>query len=121
MRTVKAIDLARDLGIPRSTMARWCSKRSDLAFKRNGQWYVRVDALADCDGVGGLIGAQLVARDRHRWIPLREIAARLPINPRTLRRWARKGSGAFKRIGRNWNVDPAELAEIAGVDLTGLI
>lgn len=115
MQTVRAIDLARDLGIPRRTMSRLCSRRPDLAVMRDGEWFVRVDALGNCDGIGGTIGALLLARDPHRWVRIGEIAARFGVHRRTLARWARAGEIPARRIGRNWYVDTAEIEGLAAM------
>lgn len=103
MRVVKAADLARNLGISRRTVADWCKKRPDLAIKRAGSYWIRLDALANSQGLD-LVQAFMLAHTKQHWIKAIDIAKNSNIPRRTIAHWCKTRPHLAKRIGRNWYI-----------------
>lgn len=102
MRTIKAIELAKTLGIARRTVAGWCAADPKLAFKRNGVYYIRVSELARRPGFD-LVSALTLTNSR--WIKAISLAAVARRPRRTIANWCANRPRFAKRVGRVWYVD----------------
>jgi hypothetical protein len=106
MKAVKAIELARTLGISRRTMSGWCRADPALAYKKEGVYWIRLERLAQKPGldiVSVLTGTQ------NRWIKAIDLARWAGIPRETVAYWCRKRPRFAKRIGRLWYVSLDEL------------
>lgn len=98
--------MARQLGIPRYTMRDICQRDSNLAFKRNGIYYIRLAELAKRPGFD-LVGALLAPHSK--WIKAVVLARISGIPERTMRSWCATRPNFAKRLGSMWYVDLALL------------
>lgn len=55
-----------------------------------------------------------------RWLPLADVARRTGRNQELLRRWCAAGRIRCQRLGRDWMIDPADLAQIEGMPRRGV-
>lgn len=102
MRAIKAIELSKSLGIPRRTIAGWCQAQPELAFKRNGIYYIRVSELAKKPGFD-MISALMLGSAK--WIRATDLALVSGRSRRTISYWCATRSRFAKRIGRSWFID----------------
>jgi len=79
----------------------------------DGAWYVSIDELAKCDGIGGLTGALLLMNGPPRkWqeaVPL--VTGALGVSSRTVEEWCQNRQGFAKRLGDVWYIDLEEMKE----------
>lgn len=102
MKSIKAIELSRTLGISRRTVSGWCKSDPRLAYKRNGIYYIRVSELAKRPGFD-LISALTLTSSK--WIKAIDLAAVAGRPRRTLAHWCVRKQAFAKRVGRVWYVD----------------
>lgn len=106
MKVMKARELARQLGIPRRTMTKWCQDDPSLAFKDGRVWMIRLDALAGRPGIDLVTAYTLPTA---RWIKATALAERAGISRKTVGNWCRDRPGFAKRIGADWYLDLDQL------------
>jgi hypothetical protein len=102
VRVKQATVLARELGIPRRTMALWCKKDPELAYKIGRIYWVRLERFAGRPGVG-LIDALTLGSSR--WMKAADLARLSEISRKTIGNWCRNRPGFAKRLGSDWYVD----------------
>ncbi len=102
MRSIRAIELAKQLGLARQTIWDICENDSRLAFKRNGSYYIRISELAKKPGFD-LVGA--ILSPHGKWIKAVELAKKYGVPRRTMSNWCLTRPNFAKRIGRIWYVD----------------
>lgn len=102
MRTIKATDLARRLGISRRTMSWICKKDTALAFKKQGVYFIRLTELAKRPGFT-LISALMIPHSR--WIKATDLARISGVPLQTMNTWCRNRPNFAKRISNTWYVD----------------
>jgi len=102
MRTIRATELARQLGISRRTMSDICKNDPGLAFKRNRAYYIRLTELAKRPGFD-IIDALLAPHGS--WIKAVKLAKMAGIPRKTMSTWCRTRPNFAKRIWRIWYVD----------------
>ncbi len=103
MRTIRAIDLARTLGISRRTVSAWCKNDAALAYKNaKGVYYIRVSELAKRPGFD-LISALTI--ESSKWIKAVDLACISGRSRRTISYWCLTRPRFAKRIKRCWYLD----------------
>lgn len=102
MRLIKAVDLAKQLGISTNTMRRMCAKDPSIAIKRKGVYYICLENLATKPGFD-LVGALLLPTKR--WVKAIEVARKAGISRKTVSNWCRTRQRFACRIGRIWYID----------------
>lgn len=105
-RALKSIEIARQLGISPRTMSELCRKDPALAFKRKGDWYVRIEELAKRPGFDLVQALMLTSA---RWIKSTDLARLTGWSRRTVVRWCATRRNYAKRIGRTWYVDLSQV------------
>jgi hypothetical protein len=106
MRLVKARELARSLGIPIRTMSYMCKTDPEIAIKRDGVYYVKLDKLAERPGFD-LITAMLLPTQR--WVRAIDVAKFAHRSRKTMNNWCRSRPRFAMRIGRIWYINLEEL------------
>ncbi len=106
MRTIKATDLARQLGISVRSMCYICKNDPTLAFKRNRTYFIRLSELAKRPGFD-LVDALLVPHGV--WIKAIALAKMAGISRRTMSSWCKTRPHFAKRISNIWYVDLKQL------------
>lgn len=109
MRYIKASDLATALGVSPRTVRYWCKTRPNLAFKKKGVYYIKLNEIAACDGFD-LITANMIKS--HRWMKLVEVARLLEITRQTAWWMCRNGHFTGLRIGRTWYLNVHDLGQV---------
>lgn len=107
-RLIKASDLSKNTGISRHTIKCWCKRDPELAVKKKGHWWLRLDRLAE---KSGLDPARLFVLTQRRWIKATDFTRgkyRLP--RRTVAYWCLKRPNFAIRLGRVWYVCLDEIA-----------
>ncbi len=102
MKSIKAVDLARSIGMSRFTMQDICQRDKKLAFKRNGVYYIRLSELAKRPGFD-LVQALMIQSSR--WVKATKLAKFSGIPRRTIAAWCLSRPNFAKRIGSIWYVD----------------
>ncbi len=102
MKIKRAIDLARELGIPARTVTNWCKRDPELAFKKNYVWWIRLDRIAGRPGIT-LVDAYMLGSSQ--WIQATRLARLAGISRKTMNNWCRSRPRFAKRIGTDWYVD----------------
>jgi len=102
---IKATVLAELLGIPTSTVRRWCKNDPELAEKRGGAYYVRLHALATRPGFDTQ-SAALIADAK--WIRVKQLESAPDQTPATVRYLRETKQRFAKRIGWVWYTDVNE-------------
>lgn len=106
MKLVRASEFARDVGINRNTMKAWFKSKRHLFVKKSGHYYLKLDALAGCDGIDIVDAMTLPGQ---RWVRAVDLAHDAGIPRKTVANWCRARPNFAKRIGKVWYVDIASL------------
>ncbi len=102
MQSIRAVELAKKLGMSRYTMQDICQRDKKLAFKRNGVYYIRISELAKRPGYD-LVRALMVTSSR--CIKATTLAKISGISRRTVVGWCLSRPNFACRIGKTWYVD----------------
>ncbi len=102
MKSIRAVELGRALGISRHTLQDICQRDSKLAYKKDGVYYIRITELAKRPGFD-LIKALLVGSAR--MIKATKLAEMSGIPRRTVIGWCLTRPNFARRIGHVWYVD----------------
>ncbi len=102
MRTIRAIDLSKMLGLSRRTVSGWCANDPKLAYKKNGVYVIRLSELAKRPGFDIISALTL---ETAKWIKAVDLAAISNQSRRTISYWAKNRPRFAKRVGRVWYID----------------
>ena len=118
MRTIKATQLAKSLGLSRYTMRDICRRDTKLSFKKGRVYYIKIEELAKRPGFS-LVDAILASSGR--WVKAIELARAGNIPERTIRSWCAEHPHLAVQLASMWliNLDNLGASEEQIADLVG--
>lgn len=102
MNEMKAIDLAKSIGISRSTMSKWCKNSQIPARKVKRVWWVRLDRLAETTGIHIV---DMLMIPHKRWMKSTDLAKLTGFSRKTINNWCRTRPKLAMRLKTAWYVD----------------
>lgn len=107
MKLKRAVDLARELGIPRRTVTDWCIRDPTLGVyikggAGGGSWWIKVEKLIGRHGIGPVDAYMLGSS---HWMKAVDLAKLAGWKRRRVAKWCRDRPSFAKRIGRIYYID----------------